>query len=103
MSITTRKVKDAIDLETNEKVYLRGHAKSTFMSDGLSVEDAISSINITAVDTDEEVEDLEDGEYATKGYVDNAISNIEIPSEVLEGFIPLSRDFSDDFNNDFAR
>lgn len=27
----------------------------------------------------------------------------EIDPELLEGFIPLSRDFSDDFNNDFAR
>lgn len=24
-------------------------------------------------------------------------------TELLEGFIPLSRDFSDDFNNDFTR
>lgn len=27
----------------------------------------------------------------------------DIDPELLEGFIPLSRDFSDDFNNDFAR
>ena len=26
-----------------------------------------------------------------------------IDSELLEGFIPLQRQFSDDFNNDFAR
>lgn len=26
-----------------------------------------------------------------------------VDPELLEGFIPLSRDFSDDFNNDFAR
>lgn len=26
-----------------------------------------------------------------------------IDPELLEGFIPLSRDFSDDFNNDFTR
>jgi hypothetical protein len=26
-----------------------------------------------------------------------------IDPELLEGFIPLSREFSDDFNNDFAR
>lgn len=42
--MSTRKVKDAIDLETNEKVYLKGHAKATFMSDGKSVEDAINDI-----------------------------------------------------------
>lgn len=26
-----------------------------------------------------------------------------IDPEMIEGFIPLSRDFSDDFNNDFSR
>lgn len=30
-------------------------------------------------------------------------SGAEIDPELLEAFIPLSRDFSDDFNNDFAR
>lgn len=29
--------------------------------------------------------------------------NGDIDPELLEGFIPLSRDFSDDFNNDFTR
>jgi hypothetical protein len=27
----------------------------------------------------------------------------DIDPELLEAFVPLSRDFSDDFNNDFAR
>lgn len=40
--MSTRKVKDAIDLETNEVIYLKGHAKATFMSDGRTVEDAIN-------------------------------------------------------------
>lgn len=39
--MSTRKIKDAIDLSTNEKVYYKGHAKATFMSDGRTVEDAI--------------------------------------------------------------
>ena len=30
-------------------------------------------------------------------------SGESIDSELLEAYIPLSRDFSDDFNNDFAR
>lgn len=40
--MSTRKVKDAIDLETNEVIYLKGHAQATFMSDGRTVEDAIN-------------------------------------------------------------
>lgn len=29
--------------------------------------------------------------------------NSSVDPKLLDGFIPLSRDFSDDFNNDFAR
>ena len=43
--MSIRKVKDALDLETNEKVYLRGHAKATYMSDGRTVEDAINEVS----------------------------------------------------------
>lgn len=43
--MSTRKIKDAIDLTTNELVYLKGHAKATYMSDGSTVEDAINNIN----------------------------------------------------------
>lgn len=39
-----RKIQDAKDLKTGEKVYLKGHAKVTYMSDGISVEDAITEL-----------------------------------------------------------
>lgn len=42
----TRPVKDARDLETNEKIYFIGHAKATYMSSGKSVEEAINNIII---------------------------------------------------------
>lgn len=45
--MSTRKIKDAIDLTTNEPVYLKGHAKATYMSDGSTVEDAINNIEIS--------------------------------------------------------
>lgn len=38
----TRKIKDAKDLTTGEKIYFKGHAKATFLSDGRTVEDAIA-------------------------------------------------------------
>lgn len=37
-----RRVKDAKDLSTNELIFFKGHAKATYMSDGKSVEDAIT-------------------------------------------------------------
>lgn len=37
------------------------------------------------------------------GEGDIVIEGGNIDPETIEGFIPLSRDFSDDFNNDFAR
>jgi hypothetical protein len=41
--MSTRKIKDAVDLSTGEKVYYKGHAKATYMSDGRTVEDAIKT------------------------------------------------------------
>lgn len=48
----TRKIKDAKDIKTEEKIYFKGHAKATYMSDGVSVEDTINNIkeNIGNVD-----------------------------------------------------
>lgn len=39
----TRKIKDAKDLDTGELIYIKGHAKATYMSDGRTVEDAINA------------------------------------------------------------
>ena len=51
---------------------------------------------------------LEDKVIKFKGYTfslsgEGGGGGGSIDPELLEGFIPLSRDFSDDFNNDFAR
>lgn len=40
--MSERKVQDAIDLKTKEKIFFKGHAKATYMSDGTTVEDAIN-------------------------------------------------------------
>jgi len=45
--MSTRKIKDAKDLSTNELIYFKGHAKATYMSDGKTVEDAINNIKVT--------------------------------------------------------
>ena len=39
--MSTRKVKDAKDLTSNELIYFKSHAKATYMSDGSTVEDAV--------------------------------------------------------------
>lgn len=43
--MATRQIKDAKDLSTNELIYFKGHAKATYMSNGITVEDAINNIN----------------------------------------------------------
>lgn len=43
--MSTRKIKDAKDLSTNELIYFKSHAQATFMSDGRTVEEAINSID----------------------------------------------------------
>lgn len=41
--MATRQIKDAKDLSTNELIYFKGHAQATYMSDGRTVEEAITS------------------------------------------------------------
>lgn len=41
--MATRKVKDAKDLDTGEKVYLKSHAKATYLSNGQNLEDALNN------------------------------------------------------------
>ena len=43
--MANRLIKDAKDLQTNELVYFRGHAKATYMSDGRTVEDAVNNMS----------------------------------------------------------
>ena len=43
--MSTRKIKDAKDLTTGELIYFKGHAKATYMSDGRTVEEAVSEMS----------------------------------------------------------
>ncbi len=43
--MATRKIKDAKDLSTGELIYFKGHAQATFMSDGRTVEEAVSEMS----------------------------------------------------------
>lgn len=50
---TEVQVKDAVDTETNEKIYIRNHAMATYMSDGRTVEEAIATSGGGNVDLSE--------------------------------------------------
>jgi hypothetical protein len=43
--MSTRKIKDAKDLSTNELIYFKGHAQATYMSDGRTVEEAVNNMS----------------------------------------------------------
>lgn len=43
--MATRQIKDAKDLITGELIYFKGHAQATFMSDGRTVEEAVSGMS----------------------------------------------------------
>lgn len=43
--MSTRNIKDAKDLDTGELIYFKGHAQATFMSDGRTVEEAVSGMS----------------------------------------------------------
>ena len=70
--MSIRKIKDAKDLTTSEKIYFRGHAKATYMSDGSTVEDTINNIE-SKIDLSEYVQvgDLQTYGYATEEWVNN--------------------------------
>lgn len=64
----SRKVKDAKDITTGELIYIRGHAKATYMSNGASVEDVISEVQESILDTSEfyTKEQIDAKNYATQ-------------------------------------
>lgn len=63
--MSTRKIKDAKDLESNELIYFKGHAKATYMSDGTNVEDALTK-------KQDEIKDL----ATAIGNIDTILDNI---------------------------
>lgn len=55
--MSTRNIKDAKDLSTNELIYFKGHAQATFMSDGRTVEEALNDIDLS--DKQDKINDLD--------------------------------------------
>lgn len=72
--MTTRKIKDAKDLSTNELIYFKGHAQATYMSDGRTVEDVVNSMSGGSNDQ------IDTSNFATKDELDqkqDIISDID--------------------------
>lgn len=82
--MSSRKIKDAKDLSTNELIYFKSHAKATYMSDGTTVEDVINNINVsggTSVTIDSSMSSTSTNPVQNnviKSYID---SNCNIPTE----------------------
>jgi hypothetical protein len=110
--MSTRKIKDAKDLSTNELIYFKGHAKATYMSNGITVEDAINSIQTgsgggigsetdpvftaspAASITNEKIDEWNDkvgksmlAKVATSGSYDDLTNKPTIPSAVTESAV----------------
>ena len=91
-----RKIKDAKDLNGNELIYFKGHAKATYMSDGSTVEDNINQLkNNSGSGGNIDLSDYEtkSGSQAklqeAKDYTDSQIS------ELKEGLAVQTFDFSE--------
>ena len=74
--MANRIIKDAKDTKSNELIYFRGHAKATYMSDGLNVEDAINSAGTGGGGADM-------SNYYTKAQVDAKGYLTSVPSEYV--------------------
>lgn len=94
--MSTRKIKDAKDLSSGELIYFRGHAKSTFMSDGRTVEDAINNVGGGSSTNTSEIIEISDeivsfggpnmGMLPNVTYVaTKSITGIEFLSEMMDG------------------
>lgn len=71
-----RKIKDAVDLSTDEKIYFRGHAKVTYLSDGRNIEDAMSNLATT--------EWVEGKKYVNESFVKGAIAEAQLEGSEIE-------------------
>ena len=89
--MSTRKVKDAKDLETGEKIYLKGHAKATYMSDGRNVEDAINSVSGSG--------DIDLSDYATKEELGNKVDKVNGKQLSTEDFTKAFKEKLESLNN----
>lgn len=94
--MSTRKIKNARDLESNELIYFKSHAQATFMSDGSTVEDVINEIketgggssnaNVQAVETGDVIDDVT-VDYATTAYVDSKVANIDLTEYATTDYV----------------
>jgi hypothetical protein len=82
--MATRQIKDAKDLNTGELIYFKGHAQATFMSDGRTVEEAVSEMS---GGSDEESEVFILDLFGVAGYpnvvISTGVMEFAIPSEFL--------------------
>ena len=80
--MTDRKIKDARDLKTDELIYFKGHAQSTFMSDGNSVEDIINEIKENGTGGGS---DIDLSGYATKSDLDTKADKNSLADVAISG------------------
>lgn len=90
--MNTRKVKEAKDLESNELIYFKGHAKATYMSDGRSVEDAINQIGAGGGTVDL-------SGYATKAELNGKVDKVDGKQLSTEDFTTLLKQKLDGLQN----
>ena len=87
----TRKVINAKDLNTNELVYFKGHAKATYMSDGSTVEDGISKKQDIISDLDTIRANASLGANALQSVPDEYITETELNQK---GYLTEHQDIS---------
>lgn len=90
--VVERKVKDAKDLETGEKIYFKGHAKATYMSGGNTVEDefGLHQKKILKFENKEASDWVEDNTYENYPYRCDIPCEGVVPSNYAEVIFELN-------------
>ena len=91
--MANRIIKDAKDLNSNQLIYFRGHAKATYMSDGRTVEDAVNNMSGGS--------GADMSNYYTKTQIDAKGYLTDVPSEYItenelndKGYLTSHQDIS---------
>ena len=83
--MATRKIKDAKDLDSNELIYFKGHAKATYLSNGATVEDSIGEVKSDLSTVIDSLEEISENSTSLKKITYSELVNLVDTNSLIPG------------------
>ena len=83
--MATRKIKDAKDLDSNELIYFKGHAKATYLSNGATVEDSIGEVKSDLSTVIDSLEEISENSISLKEVTYSDLVNLVDTNSLIPG------------------